>query len=454
MNLNESSQHVTDGELNQLLDSLLPNEQVEKIESHLEQCKICSQRLMVAAGGVQFLAETQSQLSSVHELPSLGTTVFEIEDTHKHRIEQLLKEIPLAPTDDPQMLGRLGGYEISGLIGRGGMGVVLKGWDAALDRFVAIKVLSPVYANHDEMRLRFAREAKAAAAVVHENVVAIFGVDSFHDLPYLVMPYVRGESLQGRMDRSGPLPIEEILEIALQVARGIQAAHEQGVVHRDIKPGNILIPRSVSRVMITDFGLARAIDDSNLTHSGLVAGTPAYMSPEQAKGEPIQLQSDLFSLGSVMYAMCTGHPPFQADGSYATLRRIIEDRHQPLSELRPDLPPWFIAIVDRLLKKNPLQRYSSAGVLAKDIEQALIYLRQPMQNRPPWPNKRQTRHPFWLGLIAVVLLAIAVTTWKSWVSSSSPRSTVDQGDQLEDELSRDLEKLENEIQFLNKELEE
>ena len=197
-------QHVAGAELNRLLEGILSDEQVRTMESHIEQCETCSDRLMAVAGGAQFLLETRSQLSSVAELPTLGDAARNLDDAQTRCIEQLLREIPLGPTDDPDSLGRLGGYEIRGLIGRGGMGVVLKGWDAGLDRFVEIKVLSPVYAHHSEMRLRFAREARAAAAVVHENVVAIFGVDSEYDLPFLVMPYVRGESLQGRMDRTGP----------------------------------------------------------------------------------------------------------------------------------------------------------------------------------------------------------------------------------------------------------
>jgi serine/threonine-protein kinase len=431
---------------------MLSDEQARAMESHVEQCDLCSDRLMAVAGGAQFLLETRSQLSSVAELPTLGDVACNLDDVRSRRLEQMLREIPLGPTDDPDSLGRLGGYEICGLIGRGGMGVVLKGWDAALDRFVAIKVLSPVYAHHAEMRLRFAREARAAAAIVHENVVAIFGVDSEYDLPFLVMPYVRGESLQGRMDRTGPLQLEEILEIALQVARGLQAAHDQGVVHRDIKPGNILIPCSVSRVMITDFGLARSIDDSTLTNSGLVAGTPAYMSPEQAKGESVQVHSDLFSLGSVMYAMCAGVPPFQADGSYATLRKIIEQRHRPLSSLRRNLPPWFIAIVDRLLEKNPGQRYISAAELAKDLEQALVYLRQPKQCQPPWPKKRLANPRALHAMLVVAILLTGAVFGGRWMFSSNSSSILEESAQLELDLDRGLEQLENEIDLLDKEL--
>ena len=204
------------------------------------------------------------------------------------------------------MLGRFDGYEIVGIIGFGGMGVVLKGFEPALDRYVAVKLLVPHLASSGAARARFDREARAAAAVLHENVVAIHRVAEAKDLPYLVMPYMAGESLQKRLDERGPMQINQILRIGMQIASGLEAAHAQGLVHRDIKPANILLDKGVERVTITDFGLARAADDASLTRSGVIAGTPLYMSPEQARGEPLDCRSDLFSLGSVLYTMCVG----------------------------------------------------------------------------------------------------------------------------------------------------
>ena len=233
-----------------------------------------------------------------------------------------------APTDDPAMLGRLGGYEISGVVGAGGMGVVLKAIDKSLDRTVAIKVLAPHLAASGAARKRFAREAKAAAAVLHPNVIAIHSVSNDEALPYLVMPYLRGTSLQKRLDEEGPLSLHEILRIGSQIAAGLAAAHAQGLVHRDIKPANILLEQGVERVAITDFGLARAVDDATITHSGVIAGTPQYMSPEQARGEPVDGRSDLFSLGSVLYSICTGRPPFRAETS--------SRRHAPNHRRRAD----------------------------------------------------------------------------------------------------------------------
>ncbi len=194
------------------------------------------------------------------------------------------------------MLGRLGRYEIERLIGSGGMGVVFKAFDTDLNRPVAIKVLAPHLAGIGAARQRFAREARAVAAVVHEHIVAIYNVESNDPAPFLVMQYVAGESLQQRIDRCGPLKLPEILRIAMQTSAGLAAAHAQGLVHRDIKPANILLEQGVERALLTDFGLARASDDASLTHTGYHLGTPQYMSPEQASGEPIDARAAISSV--------------------------------------------------------------------------------------------------------------------------------------------------------------
>ena len=235
----------------------------------------------------------------------------------------------LSPPDQPGHLGRFGPYQVLGLLGKGGMGVVLKAWDPALRRTVAIKVLSPLLATSGPSRQRFTREAQAAAAVVHNHVVAIFHIetDKTSGLPYLVMPCILGRSLQERIDKDGALDVPAVLRIGTQAAAGLAAAHAQGIVHRDVKPANILLENGVERVVLTDFGLARAVDDASLTQSGVIAGTPQYMSPEQARGEPADHRSDLFGLGSVLYAMCTGHSPFSAPTpALAVLRRVSDEQ--------------------------------------------------------------------------------------------------------------------------------
>src|SRR5437773_8653558 len=179
------------------------------------------------------------------------------------------------------------------------MGAVLRAFDEKLHRVVAIKVMAAQLATNATARRRFAREAQAQAAVSHDHIVTIHAVEEAGVLPYLVMQYVDGLSLQQRLDRGGPLELQEILRIGMQTAAGLAAAHAQGLIHRDIKPANILLENGVERVKITDFGLARAAADASLTQSGVVAGTPQYMSPEQARGEAVDQRTDLFSLGKI-----------------------------------------------------------------------------------------------------------------------------------------------------------
>jgi serine/threonine protein kinase len=287
-----------------LLESFLQDDlnvvEERDLTLHLNECEKCRSELESRAGEPAAWDEI-SQL--------LKPQPFDDDEATWHgpqpsaQIQNIIES--LAPTDDPNMLGRIGGYEVSGVVGAGAMGVVLKAHDKSLDRTVAIKVLSPMLASSGAARKRFAREAKAAAAVLHPNVMAIHSVSNDELLPHLVMPYVRGSSLQKRMDDNGFLAVGEALRIGSQIAAGLAAAHAQGLVHRDIKPANIMLEEGVERVAITDFGLARAVDDATMTRTGVIAGTPQYMSPEQARGELIDQQSDLFSLG----ALCTQCAP-------------------------------------------------------------------------------------------------------------------------------------------------
>jgi serine/threonine protein kinase len=309
------------GELKQLLDGTLLGSREEDVNAHLESCSHCQQTLEGLAAGKESWSGTVKNLRE--EKPPLAPGLRRVLEESLRAREDEGTEPETKPTDDfpldfldpaenPAHLGRLGHYEVVEIIGRGGMGIVLKAFDTVLHRIVAVKVLAPQLATTAAARKRFEREARAAAAISHEQVVAIYEVGEVKGLPYLVMEYVAGVSLQERLDRTGPQELKEILRIGMQTARGLAAAHVQGLIHRDIKPANILLHNGVERVKITDFGLARAIDDASLTQSGCIAGTPQYMAPEQARGEAVDHRADLFSLGSVLYAMCTGRPPFRA----------------------------------------------------------------------------------------------------------------------------------------------
>ncbi|MCA9173599.1 MAG: protein kinase [Planctomycetales bacterium] len=386
----------------------LAGEALEAFERHLDTCARCQAALGRRTADEDawhkascYLREDEhdvpapcdSATDGVSALDSRGCSV---------EAEQVLRW--LKPTDDPGKLGRIGPYEVSAVVGSGGMGVVLKAHDPSLDRVVAIKVLAPHLATSAAARHRFSREAKAAAAVLHPNVIAVHGVSidevgiAGDALPYLVMPYLRGPSLQRRIDNEGALPLADILRIATQIAAGLAAAHQQGLVHRDIKPANVLLADGVERVTITDFGLARAVDDASLTRSGVIAGTPLYMAPEQARGDTTDARSDLFSLGSVIYTMCTGRPPFRAETTFGLLQRIIHDSPRPIRELNPEIPAWLEELVQRLHAKSPSDRIQSAEHLAKLLEQCLAHVQT---GNAPLPAELQPRRARWLWRAAL-----------------------------------------------------
>ena len=363
--------HYESTQLEQYLASS-PRVQDEQMQLHLESCPTCQSKL-------ETIAESDFDWQEASELIQ-GSS-----DTQPRFLENASEGQPsfLESSDAPDSIGRFGRYEIREILGRGGMGIVLRAFDPSLGRQCAIKVLAPVWANSAAARQRFSREARNAAAVVHPHVVPIQTVEEQDGLPYLVMPVVEGQSLQQRVQRDGPLDIQHAVRIAVQVAEGLAAAHEQGLVHRDIKPANVLLENGVERVQITDFGLARTVDDASMTRSGVIAGTPQYMSPEQAHGDAVDHRSDLFSLGSVMYFMLTGHSPFRAETTMGVLHRIVQDAPRPLRSIHADVPHWFEAIVEKLLSKAAQDRYESAAEVAALLKQCQAYLQSPHAVPPP-----------------------------------------------------------------------
>lgn len=424
-----------------LLHELTQVEERE-FEQHLESCDTCCVCLQDTAADHSWwdqasrwlpdAADDLERLARVHHRSDIRTQcpAADTGSVGEESIPAAVRNVldMLAPTDDPQMLGRIGNYEVAGVVGFGGMGVVLKAHDPSLNRYVAIKVLAPHLATSGAARKRFAREAQAAAAIVHDNVIAIHGVNEALGLPYLVMSYVKGASLQKRIDEEGPLELKEILRIARQTAAGLAAAHAQGLIHRDVKPANILLTDGVERVTITDFGLARAADDASLTRTGTIAGTPQYMSPEQARGEVVDQRSDLFSLGSVIYAMCAGRAPFRAESSYAVLRRICDAKPRAITECNAELPNWLAKLVERLHAKAPDDRYASAAAVAIDLEQCLAHVQQPL--REPLPVglvgskfKQLTTQHWRVFVVLAVAAAFAASLWR--VSAVQRTGTVD-----------------------------
>ncbi len=280
----------------------------------------------------------------------------------------------LGPTERAESMGRIGGLEVLEVVARGGMGIVLRGFDEKLNREIAIKLLPPEVAANADARRRFVREARRAASVVHDNVIAIHAVDDAGVLPYIVMPYIEGRSLQQKIGLEGPLPMEDILKIGIQITEGLAAIHARGLVHRDLKPANCLIENHGERVRITDFGVARAFDDPHVTQQGMIAGTPAYMSPEQAGGQPVDHRSDLFSLGSVLYAMCTGRPPFEGDSVVGVIRQVFDEKPKPVRERNPAVPVALSELVSKLHARDPANRPQSTSEVAAELKSYLVRL--------------------------------------------------------------------------------
>ena len=233
----------------------------------------------------------------------------------------------LAPPRGPDEIGYLGSYRILKVLGMGGMGVVFQAQDPTLGRIVALKGMLPSVAAKAANRERFLREARATAGLRHDHIVVVHTVGEDRGFPYLVMEFLEGESLEDRLTRERRLPLDEILRIGLEIASGLAAAHAAGLVHRDVKPANIWLQCPAGRVKILDFGLARATaDDTRLTLSGIILGTPAYMAPEQARGHAVDSRTDLFSLGTVLYRLCAGELPFKGDNTLAILTALAVEK--------------------------------------------------------------------------------------------------------------------------------
>ena len=264
-----------------------------------------------------------------------------------------------------------GRFAVERELGRGGMGIVLLARDLALDRPVAIKLLPAALARQPHLRERFLREARTAAGLSHPNVVPIHAVEAAGDVVFFVMGYVEGETLARRVSRGGPLPVGEATRVLRDVAWALAYAHGRGVVHRDVKPDNILLDRGSGRALVTDFGIARVADETrSLTLDGHVMGTAQFMSPEQAAGEPLDGRSDLYALGVVGFLALTGRPPFEAPSVPALLAKQLLEEPPPVASLRAELPPRLAEAIDRCLAKRPDDRFDSAEALAAALDEA------------------------------------------------------------------------------------
>jgi serine/threonine protein kinase len=416
----DNSFHCDSASLQSLLAGALQDDLSSDALTHIEQCDRCRNELSRLAAAPEDWEAVQSMLSDrVHHKELFENKAYPFA-TSNQDIEsssfwsETYARSILDEPRHPEMLGRIGRYDIERLIGSGGMGIVFKGFDTELNRPVAIKVLAPSIAYHGGARQRFSREAKAAAAVVHEHVVPIYNVESSGELPYLVMHYAQGDSLQNRIDKKGSLELKEILRISQQIASGLAAAHAQGLVHRDVKPANVLLENGIERALISDFGLAQAADDASVSCSGFLAGTPQYMSPEQARGEKVNHLSDLFSLGSIMYTMCTGRTPFRGESTLEVLQQVQSTEPKSILEINPDVPVWLVTLIERLMMKQSAARYQSATEVAQLLEQCLAHVQQPLDHSLPGSlsiEKKSIHYPtskqlMVLGILVVLLPVI------------------------------------------------
>ena len=338
-------------------------------------------------------------------------------------------------------MGRLGSYRVLQLLGAGGMGIVFLADDPRLRRRIALKVIKPELMKNRDVRERFLREAQNVARVEHENIVTIFQVDEDRGVPFLAMPLLHGEALEERVKRApGPLPLDETLRLGREIASGLAAAHDHGLVHRDIKPGNIFLsfvqrPSSSddsatlnltatmsadrgdreadgdgqAKVKILDFGLARAVrgDNSSASQPGQILGTPAYMSPEQGRGQAVDHRADLFSLGCVLYRMATGKLAFRGRDFVSLLLSVAMDSPTPPRDLNPEVPPALAKLIGQLLAKKPEDRPPSAHAVVEAIQ---AIERDRAEARRP----RQSRRAFLIGVAAALLVASGLGAGLAW----------------------------------------
>ena len=323
-------------------------------------------------------------------------------------------------------------YEITELLGEGGMSYVYKAVDKQLQRTVAIKTLKPTYVQQEKFVDRFKREAQTAANINHPNIVQIFDW-GIGEEPFFVMEYIEGSTLTSIIQKRRPISLNDILFIGAQVASGLQAAHDNGLVHRDIKPGNIMITPD-GKVKVTDFGIVSLQnEESDITKTGSILGTASYISPEQAQGKPVSKESDLYSLGTVIYELITGNPPFVGDTPIATATKHITEKPEKLSKYRNDIPKGIENAVLKLLHKYPKDRFKNA----EDLRAVLIQQKTQLQAIQTQENlvdltSPKIKYRFTLPALIVSISIVAGTIWTlSQIFDGLP---VDGGDIIEIEI--------------------
>ncbi len=400
-----------------------PDTEADAVRAHREQCPACR---------TEVLSDEQLGVTERRGRPLQRPPADEAPPPHG------ATGYPwLLPPAAPDEIGRLGNYRVLRLLGEGGMGLVFLAEDIALSRPVALKVLKPELGGAEGSK-RFLREARTMAAIKHEHLVTVFQAGQDSGVAYFAMELLQGQSLEGRLRHGPRAGVDEILRLGRETAAGLAFLHREGLVHRDIKPANLWLEAPHGRVKILDLGLARLTrDDAALTQPGMLVGTPAYMSPEQARGEPLDARTDLFSLGCVLYVLCTGARPFAGETTMAVLTALAADDPRPAHELNPGIPLGLSDLVGQLLAKRPQDRPPSADAVREHIEKIERRLNEPERAEPssrtqvlaePAPPKPAGGRRFGSGpakAVAGVLVSFAAaflarTLLAGWPLAGSP----------------------------------
>jgi serine/threonine-protein kinase len=316
-----------------------------------------------------------------------------------------------------------GRYRLEERIGSGGMSTVYRAFDETLERWVAIKVLHHTMEDDPVQLERFRREARTVARLNHPHVVTVIDAGEDDGHPFIVFEYVDGDTLKGLIKRIGPLPVVEAVAYAIEIGRGLMAAHHERLVHRDVKPQNVLIDPD-GRAKVTDFGISRSLDSDGLTATGRVLGTTDYVAPEQALGEDVTEQSDVYSLGICLFEMLTGNVPFSAESQVGVAMKHVRDPLPDVQSLRPEMSAALAAIVERSTAKETSNRYADAAEMVEDLEQALgieaaragatngeatsVLRALPPGTKSVAPRRLRKPHPIWMGVLTMLVAAAAV----------------------------------------------
>ena len=411
-------QHLSKFDIQQVISG---SESSVETQTHLADCVDCQTKIDTACADSWWWNEGRELIASTLKLSEeIGVGPRQIDNKGYDPIAAEIKQLIqcLEPAERPELLGQVGEYDVQSLLGVGGMGAVFKGIDRELNRPVAIKFLLPRHASSDLSRQRFAREARAIAAVNDDNVVQVFRINSSPDYPYFLMPLIEGVSLQQYICEKGPLEPRELVQMSMQIAAGLDAAHKQGLIHRDVKPANILVENGSGRVVVTDFGLARQESDFELTQTGMIAGTPCYMSPEQADGRKIDQRSDLFSLGSVIYFMVTGQPPFGGENQLEMLKNIREAKAPSVRRHNDSFLIGLEEAIQKLLARNPEDRFQTAGAAKEFFECYLSHLDSPDRTAEPRISRVKRSTNFALcgtAIVVTLFLFFGFVAFNSWI---------------------------------------